>query len=58
MGSHKKHINIQCGQNATLRDVKTGGTHSYHRDLELRKVFLPCPVPISSAMITENSETI
>jgi hypothetical protein len=48
----------QCGQNAALRNVKTCGTHSYHSDLELRKVYLPSPVPTSNLMITENSETI
>jgi hypothetical protein len=56
--SHTEHIYKQCGQNEALRNVKTGGTHSYHTDLELKKVCLPCPVPISAPMITDNSQTI
>jgi hypothetical protein len=29
-GNHTKPINILCGQNANILNVKTGGAYSYH----------------------------
>jgi hypothetical protein len=29
-GNHMKPINIHCGQNAVLLNIKAGGKYSYH----------------------------
>jgi hypothetical protein len=35
---HTKHINILCGQNVGLLNVKPGGTYSYHWAVQVKSL--------------------
>ena len=49
----KKHVNILCGQNTKIFNIKVGGTYSYHCALEFSTVMSQVSV-VANVVISVN----